>query len=1627
MVVVNLGGASFNLNINASSLGPALNAAQRQAQAASANISRSLSNITTAAGGAARAIGVDFVEGIAQIGASLVAFQAVQATIQRISDSAREAVQAQRELNAQYGASAKSYTEYAQAASRGTNFTTQAFQRSSAQMATLQRNYGLTSIQIKNLTDRSADLAAASGKDVADAAYRVQAAMRGEAEAAEQLGLTMNTKTVQAVANMTEAQRRNFYFLDQTTKAQILYNELMRQSAFAQGAAAAAAGTTGDSFAKLDKATSSLFTTMSQGNVIQTFVDQLAQAATSADNLLKILSILEQRIAKSDQRRYQTPEDVIAKSGITGGLSKGPILQRVSGEGQAAVFKDVTQDINKLEEAVRKLQQAGAISTQQVDEFVRTINSIRSGAPTATQDLEALTKQVDALAKAQLAADLSTQQSNVITNVDNRIARMKREQDAVEKTFAGQERALKGYRDKEIDLARQAHDSVVESVNDEAKRYDEAVRAEMDSASKAYNARVKAAGQARDGAVKALGEEQKAYNKAIDKRIRDSERERDKRVGAANDVRDAALAAIRTEQDQAADRRLAQDRNLEDSRRREDRDRQTSHDKYLKQISEEYNARLDQLDRERQGIEDNGKAAQQALQDEAQAAQDASTQRLAGLDAIQQAEERRHTEALDNIDREQAASEAGFQRQLDEIDKRNNRFSLQQQARQSREDLTSAGIDLQAARRTGDPEQIRRAELVVQNVRSQIEQAGEDRRTQIERKAINDRAAQVRVDFEKRRQAEEEATQNVAKQLQDRREKEQDALKNTLDILTKQRDAASQASDSQIGIVQKQIDEEQRLYQERTDADSASWNAVLQNVQDAQRAEDRAIQDMRAAQEKAWQARQDAAEKVYAGEIDLIQKLYDDPDTGIIAKIRQEQEAAIEQFQARGEAIDAAYQAEQEAADANLQNLQENLDAASKATHESFEQRKKDADEAYDRELKHIDKVFGTGDPSGSGLLDKLAAARDASRTSLQTQIDQWSEWEKAIAGPDGSIQRAIDQLDILYLRIKEGKDLGLVIPASPDDIRGAQNPGGLPPGVSPRDAGLGGQAAFGGSVNPIVRTATHVTNTAHGTHEGGPAADIFAPPGSPIYAPVDGVSAPAMYPLGGNTTTLRGTNGKWYYMAHGRVPFVGGNVRGGEQIGEVGNTGNAAQTASHVHFAITDDGDFSRGKNGGSGNVWPDGSYWQGGPDLQVDGEGPSGSSLHTLTLFPFGPFGPPLKLLVKPGDLTPNTDIANFVAEQAKAAGIDPYFALQVAMTEGGLSEWAKAGDFNTNGVPSSFGPFQMHYGNLGEPHHAMGLGDAFTKATGLDARNVEDAPEAIAYALKVAKQGGWGPWHGWTGDPWAGIKGYAEGGWINEHVMGVGMRSGRGYSIGENGSELVIPKDQLTSETPDWVRYSIRSMFDAYKATYQLASQAYKEAKAKGDAPGMHTAAESARRAGSQYHQRLGYDRAYPVYEAAKEAQPQLQALFQQAVRQGNVNAAAAISDTYQDLLRANKETQKSPGRASFDKLVGMGYKWDTSGQLVSPWGAEGAGYFGLPSNRASGPARSPSGVPAPTPLTPMSDLKVPGLKDAAWQASNQAAAMGGVTVNIYGNVTMPVTASPDQAMADLSRIRSRGRQR
>ncbi len=150
--------------------------------------------------------------------------------------------------------------------------------------------------------------------------------------------------------------------------------------------------------------------------------------------------------------------------------------------------------------------------------------------------------------------------------------------------------------------------------------------------------------------------------------------------------------------------------------------------------------------------------------------------------------------------------------------------------------------------------------------------------------------------------------------------------------------------------------------------------------------------------------------------------------------------------------------------------------------------------------------------------------------------------------------------------------------------------------------------------------------------------------------------------------------------------------------------------------------------------------------------------------------------------GPMPATSDVTDYITQAAKARGIDPNVALRVAQSEGLKNFTGDAG--------SSFGPYQLHYGNRAPGGNAVtGLGDKFTAVTGLRADDPKTWRQQVDFSLDEAAKGGWGPWHGWKGDPRAGL--------ASARPIGIGKGAEALASADTTPPAQAVPPDASTGD--------------------------------------------------------------------------------------------------------------------------------------------------------------------------------------------------------------------------------------
>ncbi|MEA2497846.1 MAG: hypothetical protein QOH26_251 [Actinomycetota bacterium] len=194
-----------------------------------------------------------------------------------------------------------------------------------------------------------------------------------------------------------------------------------------------------------------------------------------------------------------------------------------------------------------------------------------------------------------------------------------------------------------------------------------------------------------------------------------------------------------------------------------------------------------------------------------------------------------------------------------------------------------------------------------------------------------------------------------------------------------------------------------------------------------------------------------------------------------------------------------------------------------------------------------------------TGADDFVALARaqnrlDSVSKELEAKSAESAEAEDALKDEAARLQAQFESINDDYLRLqsKLGVSTAPVAAAAPAAASS------LPSGVSK-----------GGMFCPVGGPTSFVDSygaprSGGRAHEG---VDMMAAYGTPEIAIVSGTITYAGYSeLGGNVMYLSGDDGNLYVYVHSATQETGGHFNAGDQIGTVGDTGNAAGSP-HLHF----------------------------------------------------------------------------------------------------------------------------------------------------------------------------------------------------------------------------------------------------------------------------------------------------------------------------------------------------------------------------------------------------------------------------------------------------------------------------
>lgn len=156
---------------------------------------------------------------------------------------------------------------------------------------------------------------------------------------------------------------------------------------------------------------------------------------------------------------------------------------------------------------------------------------------------------------------------------------------------------------------------------------------------------------------------------------------------------------------------------------------------------------------------------------------------------------------------------------------------------------------------------------------------------------------------------------------------------------------------------------------------------------------------------------------------------------------------------------------------------------------------------------------------------------------------------------------------------------------------------------------------------------------------------------------------------------------------------------------------------------------------------------------------------------------------------------EVLAYLIDGAKRRGIDPAVVVK-AFGHEGLNVFDPNQPDRGGDEGSSFGPFQLHYAGISKNMPNAGMGDDFTRKTGLNARDPSTWRAQTDYVLDYLANGGtWKPWMGAAAEGITGRTGLPGGGTMHApsvsspqaaiDAAGPGQKPQTGTSMPEPGT--------------------------------------------------------------------------------------------------------------------------------------------------------------------------------------------------------------------------------------------------
>lgn len=1347
-----LGSAEFQLTANNE---PMLRAFAQAEVAARTNSAKIASAIAQAEGAATKADQAIVGMGKAMAGAALavVGLTSATNTLTQAIHASIEASLRQKQVNFElaqtYKLQTAEYTKFAQALGEQTNRTTTEVKASITAFGVLRQNYKLTSDQIKTLTTLTAAYSAKSGRDMEQSARDVQAAIRGEGEAVEKLGLTLGRDFVRNVGLMTEAQRKHFYTISDSERAVLLYTAALKQyDEFSTTIADRRKSELGI-YDRLNKENKELqetygnLITKALAPVIPLLADQIDHLEKLPSRLEKVAYWIQAITAYLIGNEIAARRAAVALGHVPEGIQVGPDFpgagtpphitpEQIAATAQA--INDITAKAGQAQDALETqlkaaLQQRLESITEQVDATKRAIDeeirqenerfrdlqqNARFAKEAAVQAANDRKDEATRILEEEREAEKEAHDARMIEirlerdealqasekKKDQALRAIEVEKEAVIDAAEEQIRQLEIARDARIQLAEETRDQALEVIEVEKTAALDAIDERIEAERAAKEDAVRIAEDEKEEKLEKIAEEEQNRNRYYERRIDREEKVKQAALRNAEEEKEGKLAQLEEEERRREQFRLQEDRAIEDGkdaikRARELQDRRfdTEQEGIERRRDLQDRALDDQRESELRALEARDSDIEDSYKKEQELARETTEAILRELDNRERQNESLHRQTLDQIQREKEA-------RLEEIESRLSATDSLLRAFQNQNKLTDLGQDLTIAQRKGDITEVRRVEEEIR--RERIRQSYQEAREalQVQKKAVND-------ELDERRRAAEERNRIEKSAIDEERRLAKAALDETLKDINVRNERVKSTYDSEKQQIKDKYDAYKRALADQRFAEDEAFQARLVQIEDQRYIEDqeferrqRQLQDLRKAEDDAFERRKEVINDAYEDEKEQIEgtherrverlkqqqqdekdtfdrrkqtvadayqderrrldDLYDDPQHGILARLRDNRTQTEREYKAKADAVAKTYEAERRDIQATYNDEATGAIPAIKrmiaSTRTEYEERARIVNENYKNEQEQIHltydhptegliarqeaahasavkeynaraaaiqaayeaeqrNIYNTYD-GPNGIITKQQQQHDQIMKNLDVEKRRWEQWA---TDTNREIRKILDgPLKDFVNKLEELEKRGFIVPGA------VQRPGGGGDGPGPTV----GQGVPGSPYNVLFPYNAPYNGPYGGAMwAGGPTRhrgiDLTLPGqnhgrGSPIGAFRNGrVETLTDEDAGGRGIIFRGEDGLFEYYGHLDSVNVrqGQEVRRGDLIGTLGATGLEPWQTPHLHYEVR------RNANGDPVGRTIDPVPYMGGMTNTIGGSASVAGEV--LELRPFGPNG--------------------------------------------------------------------------------------------------------------------------------------------------------------------------------------------------------------------------------------------------------------------------------------------------------------------------------------------------------------------------------------------------------------------